>query len=93
MIHHRKKFISADTSVAAASTEVDGVDFTSAQVDLEYAKYASLTLYAKGANASATGDIRFSFAGYDSGRAAWDTDASVPSTTYYVTLNGTTAVQ
>lgn len=93
MIPLRKTFISSDTSVAAASTETDNGDFTSYHVDLAHIKYCSITLYIKGANVSSSGYVKFTFAGYDSDREAWDTDPYVSANVMRVSLNGTTAVQ
>jgi len=85
-----EKFISADTSIAINATEVDGTDFTSVQLPLEYADYASITCYVLGGHASCSLDVVFKFAAYESLRAMWDTIAYL---TVNVTANGTTAVQ
>jgi len=90
MISWREDFLSSDTSIAINSTEVDGTDFTSKQIPLAHAQYASLTLYVKGAHASCSKDIIFKFAAYDSKRKAWDTNAYL---TYNLAANGTSAVQ
>ena len=90
MISHREKFLSSDTSVAGGATEVDGTDFTSAQVDLRYAEFASITMYVKGADAGAGNSATFKFAAYDEDRDQWDT-------LYYITnavaINGNSDVQ
>jgi len=93
MLNYRVKFVSSDTSIAADSTEVDGTDFISVQVNTKYATFASLTLYAVGANSSSSGSVKFAFAGYDSLRESWDSDAYIATSTLTLTLNGTTAVQ
>ncbi len=85
-----EKFIATDTSIAISSTEVDGTDFTSVQLPLEYSDWASITCYVLGGNASCSLDVVFIFAAYESLRAMWDTLAYL---TINVTANGSTAVQ
>jgi len=90
MITFRENFLGSDTSIAINSTEVDGTDFTSKQVPLKHAEYASITMYVKGAHASCAKDVIFKFAAYDSKRDAWDT---LHYLTWSVPANGTSAVQ
>ena len=90
MVTSQRLFISADTSVAAADTEVDGTDFTSAQLDTKHAILGSLTCYILGANAGSTGNVTFNFVQYDTLRESWDTVAYV---SVICALNGVTAVQ
>jgi len=90
----RKNFLATDFLVAINSTKVDVTDFSSIQIDLSSAEFASLTFFIQGTSASCSKDIIFKFAAYDSTRAQWDTiDFVGAGSGVPVTANGTTIVQ
>lgn len=89
MIRATNKFLATNASVNAGATAVDGVGFTSNEINLQYCRYASITLYVKGANASSAGTVTFSFVSYNDSFGAWDTVGYVTLT---ATLNGTADV-
>lgn len=89
MIQATNKFLTTNASVTAGATVVDGVGITSNEINLQYCRYASITLYVKGANASSSGTVTFSFKSYNEAFGAWDT---VGYLTLTATLNGTADV-
>jgi len=86
----RTKLLASDFEVAINSTKVDVTHFTSAQISLGLSKYASLTFFVQGGNASCSKDVIFKFAAFDSARNQWDTIAFL---TVSVPSNGTSVVQ
>ena len=86
----RRVFLSADLTVPISSVVVDGVGLTSAQIELSYVDYASLTFYVKGNNAGCSKEVIFRFASYDAIRDQWDTS---PYLQISVMANGASTVQ
>lgn len=89
MINVSNKFLSSNVTLTAGQTQYDGTDFTSAEMNLTYCRYASITLYVKGANASSSGTVSFAFRSYNDALGAWDTTAYLTLT---ATLSGTADV-
>lgn len=86
----RKSFLSSDFLLPINKVSVEGVDFTSEQIDLSYIDFASLAFYVKGNNGGCSKEVIFKFAAYDAIRNKWDT---IPYLSISITPNGTTAVQ
>ncbi len=85
------KFLGSDFTIAANTTKVDGgtESFNSEQFDLRNAVSAAITLYVKGANSSASGQVTLKFVSYNSALGKWDTN---PFKILSVVLNGTNDV-
>jgi hypothetical protein len=71
----RVTFLPSDKTVPINSVAIDGTDFNSEQIELNFVDFASLTLYVKGNHASCSKEVIFKFASYDALRNQWDTEA------------------
>ena len=90
--HYDGQFLASPlASLAAATTAVEGTDFTSKVVDVRTARTLAVQLVAAGADASSSGALTAYFAGSPREVSEWDTfdDASQPLTSVALTITGT----